>query len=137
MTRLVELCKAQWLLYVRHSTVLLSAHTAVFMCFVWISEQTAMSLYSINCLVFITEKECVFCAIRTEPLYIIQVNLRVDQVFLRQGFSPITSLFPCQNRSTNAPYSSSSACCSKQKVQTGQAWEPFKSGDLREIGGIE
>ena len=31
-------------------------HTAVFMCFVWISEQTAIiSLYSINWLVFTTE----------------------------------------------------------------------------------
>ena len=32
---------------------------SVFMCFVWISEQTAIiSLYSINWLVFITETEC-------------------------------------------------------------------------------
>jgi len=36
-------------------TILRSAHTAVFMCFVWISEQTAIiSLYSIDWLVFIT-----------------------------------------------------------------------------------
>jgi hypothetical protein len=39
------------------------------MCFVWISEQTAIiSLYSINWLVFITETECVYCAVRTESL---------------------------------------------------------------------
>jgi len=39
-------------------------HT-VFMCSVWISEQTAIiSLYSINWLVFITETEC-YCAVRT------------------------------------------------------------------------
>jgi hypothetical protein len=39
----------------------------VFMCFVWISEQTAIiSLYSINWLVFVTETECVYCAVRTE-----------------------------------------------------------------------
>jgi hypothetical protein len=39
------------------------------MCFVWISEQTAIiSLYSINWLVFITETECVYCAVRTECL---------------------------------------------------------------------
>ena len=32
---------------------------SVFVCFVWISEQTAIiSVYSINCLVFITETEC-------------------------------------------------------------------------------
>jgi hypothetical protein len=36
-----------------------------FMCFLWISEQTAIiSLYSINWLVFITETECVHCAVR-------------------------------------------------------------------------
>ena len=34
---------------VLHSTSLRSAHTAVFMCFGWISEQTAIiSLYNIN-----------------------------------------------------------------------------------------
>ena len=44
-----------------------SAHTAVFMCFVWISEQTAIiSLYNINWLVCITETESVYCAVRTE-----------------------------------------------------------------------
>jgi hypothetical protein len=36
------------------------------MCFVWISEQTAIiSLYNTNWLVFITETECVYCAVRT------------------------------------------------------------------------
>ena len=36
----------------------------------WISEQTAIiSLYSINWLVFITETECVYCAVRTGSLY--------------------------------------------------------------------
>ena len=38
--------------------------------FVWIWEQTAIiSLYSINWLVFITETECVYCAVRTGSLY--------------------------------------------------------------------
>ena len=71
--------KAQWSLYVPplwHSTVLRSAHTAVFMCFVWISEQTAIiSLYSINWLVCITETESVYCAVRTGHLNTIQVNV--------------------------------------------------------------
>jgi hypothetical protein len=36
------------------------------MCFVWISEQTAIiSLYNINWLVCITQTECVYCAVRT------------------------------------------------------------------------
>ena len=44
-------------------------HT-VFMCFVWISEQTAIiSLYNLNWLVFITETQCVHSAVRTGFLY--------------------------------------------------------------------
>jgi len=39
---------------------------SVFMCFVWISEQTAIiSLYNINWLVFVTETESVYCSVRT------------------------------------------------------------------------
>ena len=50
---------------------------SVFMCFVWISEQTAIiSLYNINWLVFITETQCVYCAVRTGYLCIIQVSFR-------------------------------------------------------------
>ena len=40
------------------------------MCFVLISEQTAfISLYSINWLLFVTETQCVYCAVRTGSLY--------------------------------------------------------------------
>ena len=47
--------------------ILRSAHTAVFMCFVCISEQTAIiSLYNIYWLIFINETECVYCAVRTQ-----------------------------------------------------------------------
>jgi len=47
---------------------------SVFMCFVWISEQTAIiSLYSINLLVFITERGCVYCAVRAKPLCVTQL----------------------------------------------------------------
>jgi len=46
------------------------------MCFVWISEQTAIiSLYNINWLVSVTETECVYCAVWTGYFYIIRVNL--------------------------------------------------------------
>jgi hypothetical protein len=46
-----------------------------FLQLMWISEQTAIiSLYSINWLVFKTEKDCVYCAVRTESLYIIQTS---------------------------------------------------------------
>jgi hypothetical protein len=48
----------------------------VLTCFVRISEQTAtISLYGVNWLVFITETECVYCAVRTESLNIFQVNI--------------------------------------------------------------
>jgi hypothetical protein len=60
---------------------------SVFMCFVWISEQTAIiSLYSINCLSFITETECVYCAVRAEYLNISVVRWLV--ACRRPGFHP-------------------------------------------------
>ena len=41
--------------------------TQYIMCFVWMLEQTAFfTQYSVNWLVFITETECVYCAVRTE-----------------------------------------------------------------------
>jgi len=48
-----------------------SAHTV---CFLWISEQTAIiSLY--NILTVITKTECAYCAVRTECLYMTRVIL--------------------------------------------------------------
>ena len=48
------------------------------MCFVWISEQTAIiSLYSINWLVFITQTECVCCAVRTGSLTRVKLSLQI------------------------------------------------------------
>jgi hypothetical protein len=79
---MVTTCTAQRSLYVPHSghymyrqfnihNSTFSPHS-VFMCFVWISEQTAIiSLYNINWLVCVTEMECVYCAVRTESLNII------------------------------------------------------------------
>jgi len=65
------------------------------MCFVWISEQTAIiSLYNINWLVFITEMECVYCAVRTgcfsrgqlskvrHTVFNLDVSFEVDNVAL-------------------------------------------------------
>jgi hypothetical protein len=52
-----------------HSKIIHGAHIA-FICFVWISERTATSvLNSIKRLVFITEVESVYSAVRTESLY--------------------------------------------------------------------
>ena len=51
------------------------------MCFVWIWEQTAIiSLYSIDWLVFVTETECVYCAVRAECLYATQNNFILPSV---------------------------------------------------------
>jgi hypothetical protein len=90
----VNICTAQWSLYVQHSghymyrivvTICTTSLTfnnstfcphTVFMCFVWISEQTAIiSLYNINRLVFITATECVYCAVRTGYLYTTQLKI--------------------------------------------------------------
>ena len=69
--------------YVLHSTF---CPHSVFTCFVWIWEQTAIiSLYSIDWLVFITESQCVYCAVRTtlyvlptQCIYVFCVDLRTN-----------------------------------------------------------
>jgi len=69
---------------------------SVFMCFVWISEQTTIiSLYNINLLVFITETESVYCAVQTGSPNACQINRdRVTFVVEKSGswtgFSPVT-----------------------------------------------
>ena len=74
---------------------------AVFMCFVWISEQTAIiSLYNINWLVFINETECVYCAVRTGSSNVTQVKpyLQIGtgtRFFSRVPlFSPVNIVLP-------------------------------------------
>jgi len=73
----LTLCKTLWPLYVPPGLKLTNSTFcphSVFMCFVWIWEQTAIiSLYNINWPVCITETECVYCGVRTGSLYIIQV----------------------------------------------------------------
>ena len=66
------------------------------MCFVWISEQTAIiSLYNINRLVFITQTQCVYCAVRAGSLYIIQFNLESLKVKLCFSFHYIAACWQC------------------------------------------
>jgi len=51
-----------------HSKILLCDHVE-FVCFVWILKQAAnFALQNIKRLVFITEVESVYCAVRTESL---------------------------------------------------------------------
>jgi len=63
--------------------------------FVWIWEQIAIiSLYSINWLVGITETACVYCAVRTGSLYIIQDKIvSLEQNVFPQDFGFILTLF--------------------------------------------
>jgi hypothetical protein len=82
-------------LTVRKKT-LRSIHTVyVFVCFVWISEQTAIiSLYYINWLVFITETECAYCAVQAEAIHYVPPGL----TFTNPTFFP-HSVFMCLYRS--------------------------------------
>ena len=75
---------------------------SVFMCFVWISEQTAIiSLYNINWLVFITEMERVYCAVRT----MIKDGFRSLILYLTQTQKPHMSSLLCKaNRSLTLLY---------------------------------
>jgi len=51
---------------------------SVFMCFVWIWEQTAIiSLCNISWLVFITKMQCVYCVVWTGCLCIVHLNFCV------------------------------------------------------------
>ena len=78
---------------------------SVFMCFVWISEQTAIiSLYSINWLVCITETECVYCAVRTGYLYIIQIPLKPSGHYMYRTVVTICTASLTLNNSTFYPH---------------------------------
>ena len=71
---------------------------SVFMCFVWISEQTAIiSLYNINWLVFITDAQCVYCAVRTgysynwRQFYSLNLDVRFTQIAISPCPTSVTS----------------------------------------------
>ena len=90
--------KSHWLLYVPSDITLTNSTfcpQSTFVCFVWISEQTAtISLYSINWLVFITERECVYCAVRTGYLYIILRSAHTVHLCVLCGSQNKQRLFP-------------------------------------------
>ena len=111
-------------------------HT-VFMCFVWISEQTAIiSLYNINWLVFITETECVYCAVRTIlsiiQVYSVRMRFRVDAVTLGQVI-----LFPLSVAFHHCSLLIFIDMLLLWEGQTGEAWKPSKKqcfcGNLRAL----
>ena len=96
---MVTVCTARCLLYVPPVVTVCTASLtfnsstfcphSVFVCFVWIWEQTAfISLYSINWLVFITEAECVYCAVRTGSL------TQTDTFWYLKGLNNLFTLLP-------------------------------------------
>ena len=49
------------------------------LCFVWTSEQEAIiSLDSINSSIFIIDMERAYCTVRTESLYVVQINICIQ-----------------------------------------------------------
>jgi hypothetical protein len=56
------------------------------------------------------------------------------QIGIGAGFSPSTSVLPCQHHSTNAPYSFSSTGCSYQKDKQKKPGNFPESSALSEIG---
>jgi len=65
------------------------------LCLAWISEQTAIiSLCRINWLIFVTEAESVYCAIRTGSLY------QTDIVSSIEGLICVTSFRSCSQKHT-------------------------------------
>ena len=93
---------------------------SVFVCFVWISEQTAIiSLYNINWLLFIPETESVYCAVRTGCLYIIPVYLHFKRI---------------KDHSINAPHWSPYTGWSSQKDKLAKSGNLQNSHAFSEIG---
>jgi hypothetical protein len=138
VTRSVQLLKLQTLYssplfcYASEAKWLLSEHPdlkfknptfcphSVFVCFVWISEQTAIiSLHSIKWLVFTTETECVYCAVRTESLYTIQVHLvftGLRRTVLETNSTKRTALLCEVQRSITPPPHNSHRDCTSNHV---------------------
>jgi hypothetical protein len=86
----------------------------------------SISPYTSNWLVFVTDTECVHCAVRTEYLYVIQVKLNL-----------CTSVVPSQYHSTSVPHSSSSTCSSYQDKSTEPVKPPEKQSCFVKRGALD
>ena len=63
----------------------------------------------------------------------VHVKFVVDKKGTGTGLSPSTSVLPCQYHSTNAPYSSSSTCCSYRKDKRAKPRDLRKNEVLSKI----
>jgi hypothetical protein len=90
--------------------------------FIVLQKGMIISLYRIDWLVFITETECVYWAVRTKPLNTIKVNFR-----FMTGENPTIN-----TKSNSAPYSPSPTRCSYQDKWARPGNLP-KSNTLSEI----
>ena len=89
---------------------------SVFMCFVWIWEQTAIiSLYNINWLLYITKSECVYCAYRAESFYIAVVPVAKDFPAIFHGLT--AQAYSVSYRHPNI--TRISPCCCSQNTEFG------------------
>ena len=104
-SNIMAVLTALWLLYVPQGLTFDNSTFCphrLFMCSVWIWEQTAIiSMYSIKWLVFITETECVYCAVRcsdifsTCPRQILQVSRRALIKYLCLLLNMVSSNIIC------------------------------------------
>ena len=98
------------------------------MCFVWIWEQTAIiSLYSINCLVCITETECVYCAVRTGSLYIILHSPLTVYLCVLCGYQKPSEKQQCFGNSGALDSWLLSQPCLQMSLQDPACWQPHNS----------
>ena len=108
--------KSQWSLYVPPGLTLKNSTFcphSVFMCFVWISEQTAIVyLYNINWLVFITETESVYSAVRTGYLNArnLHVNISLQMFTHVTGYLFVFVKFQQTGADHNRPSVSTQLC---------------------------
>jgi hypothetical protein len=97
-----------------------------------------LSFRTLRCLNFVMERARVYCAVRAVSLNIFQVNFPLCDMCDGErdagtGFSPSTSVSPCQYHSTKAPYSSPAKLCSQQKTKKSR---PQKSVLFQKSGFI-
>jgi hypothetical protein len=125
---------------VQHPTTVRYSPT-VFMCFVFIWEQTTCATYSINWLVIITQMESVYCAVRTGYLKS-SLRLVYDKKCLQRGMDWVFKLSSlrlvynekCLERSTDwvFKWSSLRLVYDKKCLERGTDWV-FKWSSLHSV----